>query len=63
MWSTCNFNKVEFSGQVFEKYYIKKFHENSSIGNRDFISGGRTDTMKLPLAFSNFAHAPKNEWI
>ena len=50
--------KLEFSGRN------TKFHENSSIGSQ-VVHCGRTDrqidTMKLLVAFSTSAHAPKNE--
>ena len=41
-----------------------EFHENSSIGSQVVHCGraeGQIDTMKLLVAFSNSAHAPKNE--
>jgi len=35
--------KLEFSGQIFEKYWNAKFHENSSSGSWVFFADGRTD--------------------
>jgi hypothetical protein len=38
--------KLEFSGQIFEKYSNIKFHETPFSGSRDFPcgqAGGRTD--------------------
>jgi len=34
--------KLEYSGQIFEKYSIIKFHENPSCGSR-VVPCGRTD--------------------
>jgi len=55
--------KLEFSGQIFEKYSNIKFHENLSIGSRVVPRGHsdrRTDMTKLVVAFRNFVKAPKN---
>jgi hypothetical protein len=49
--------KLEFSRQICEKYAVLKFHENPLSGSR-VVTYGRTD-MKLIVAFSNFADAPK----
>jgi hypothetical protein len=48
--------KLEFSGQVLEKYSNIKFHDNPPSGSR--VPFGQTDTMKLMVAFRNFANAP-----
>jgi hypothetical protein len=56
--------KIEFSGQIFEKYSNIKFHENPSNGSRVVQCGqtdGQTGIMKLIVAFRNFANAPKNK--
>jgi len=55
--------KVEFSGQIFEKYSNFKFHENPSSGSWVVPCGRtdrRTDMTKLIVAFRNFAKAPKD---
>ena len=41
-----------------------EFHENPSSGSRVPCGGteGQTDMTKLPVAFRNFANAPKKEW-
>ena len=55
--------KLEFSRQIFAKYSYLRFNENPSSGNRVVPCGQtdeQTDTMKLIVAFSNFANAPKN---
>ena len=54
--------KLEFSWQIFEKYSIITFHENSSSGSPVVLWGWtdrRTDMTKLIVAFSDFANAPK----
>jgi len=54
--------KLEFCGQLFEKYSNIKFHENPSNGSRGIPCGRtdrRTDTTKLIVAFRNFVNAPK----
>jgi hypothetical protein len=59
--------KLEFSRRIFEKYSNKKFHKNSSSGNR-VVPYGQTDTQtdgqtvktKIMVAFRNFANAHKN---
>ena len=53
--------KLEYSGEIFEKFSNINFHKNSSIGNQ-VVSCGRTDgqtDMKLIAAFRNFVKAPK----
>jgi hypothetical protein len=55
--------KLEFSRQFFEKYANIKFLENPSSGSRVAPYGqkiGRTDLLKLIVAFRNFVNAPKN---
>jgi len=59
--------KLEFSGQIFEKFYNIKFHKNPSNWSRVVPCGrmgGRTDRRanmtKLIVGFRNFANAPKN---
>jgi len=47
---------LEFSRQIFEKYSNINFHENPSSGSRVVPSGGRTDMMKLIVAFRDFAN-------
>ena len=55
--------KLEFSGQIFEKYWNIKFHKSASSGSWIVPAGGRTDgrrdTTKLRVAFRNFATTPK----
>jgi len=56
--------KLEFSGQIFEKYVNIKFHENPSGGARVVPCGrpdGRTDMSKLIVAIRSFASEPKIE--
>jgi len=57
--------KLEFSGQIFEKYSNIKFHENRPSGSRGVACGQtggwterRTDMTKPVVAFRNFANAP-----
>jgi hypothetical protein len=59
--------KLEFSGQLFEKYSNTKFNENPSSGSRVVPCGrtdGRKDVMtdmaKLIVVFRNFPNEPKN---
>jgi hypothetical protein len=47
-----------FLDGVSKKYSTFKFHKNPSIGS-EFHGDGRTDMMKLIVAFCNFAKAPK----
>ena len=49
--------KLEFSRQIFVKYSNIEFHENPSFGCC-VVPCGRTDMMKLVVAFRNFATAP-----
>jgi hypothetical protein len=56
--------KLEFSGQIFEKFPSIKFHVNRSSGSR-IVSirkpDRQTDMTKLIISFCNFAKVPKNE--
>ena len=52
--------KLGFSRLSFEIYSIIEFHENTSSGCR-VVPCGRTDMMKLVVAFRNFTNAPKND--
>jgi len=51
--------RLEFSGQIFEKYSNIKFHENPSIGSR-VDPCGQMDMTKLIVVFRNSENAPKN---
>ena len=53
-----DFNKTEFSRQVFEKHSNIKFHENPSNGRR---TDRQTVMTKITVALSNFVNTPKNE--
>jgi len=48
--------KLEFSGQICEKYSNIKFNENPSSGSR-VVPCGRKDMTKLIVAFRSFATA------
>jgi len=51
--------KLEFSGQIFEKYANIEFHENLP-GETRVVPCGRTDGHdEAIIAFRNFANAPK----
>jgi len=51
--------KLELSREILEKKSSNiKFHKNPSGGNR-VVTCGRTDMMKLILAFRNFVNAPR----
>jgi len=54
--------KLEFSGQIFEKYSDIKFYEIPSSGSRVPCgqTGRRTDMTKLIVCFRNCANSPKN---
>ena len=54
--------KVEFSGQILEKYSNIKFRENPSSGSRIIHANGQTDMTKQIVAFFFFAilRKPKN---
>jgi hypothetical protein len=53
--------KLEFSRQTFKKYSNIKFHEYPS--SESWVVSMRKDMTKLPVAFRNFANAPKNEML
>ena len=56
--------KLEFSGQLFEKYSNIKFHENPSSGAQVSPCGQtdeQADTTKLMVDFRNLAIAPKSQ--
>jgi hypothetical protein len=57
-WS--DFNGLDFSGQILEKYSDNKFHENPSSASR-VAPCGQTDMTKLTVAFRNFANSPKTQ--
>jgi len=61
-WPPCNakifFCIPEFYQQILEKHSCIKFNENPSIGSRA-VSYGRTNMMKLIVAFRNFVNASK----
>jgi hypothetical protein len=50
--------KLDLSGQNFEEYSNIEFHKNPSSGSW-VVACGRTDLMKLRVAFLNFAYEPK----
>jgi hypothetical protein len=50
--------KLEYSGQICEKYPTIKFNENLSSGGQD-VPCGRTDMTNLIVTFLNFANSPK----
>jgi len=55
--------KLEFSGQIFEKFSNTKFHENPSSRSQVFPCGRmdrRTDMTKLVHPFRSLAKAPKH---
>jgi len=52
--------KLDFCGQIFEKYSNTKFHENPSSGSQVVPCGQMdkwTDMMKLIVAFHSLANA------
>ena len=77
-WSSCKlsvillrFYWIEFSWQIFEKYWNIKFHENPSSASRVYQFGRtdrqaererdinrQTDMTHLVFTFRNFANAP-----
>jgi hypothetical protein len=67
-----DFNQLEFSQGIFEKYSNIKFHENSYSGVRivtceqtdrrtEKRTDGKKDMTKLIITFRNFANAPKKK--
>jgi len=54
--------KLEFLRTNFRKMLNIKFHENPSNGSR-VVACGRTEMMKLIVAFRNFANAPNYQVI
>ena len=66
-WCSCNvpatllsdFNETWVIWWIFENYTNIKFHENQSIGSREFPCG-RSDTTNLIVAFRKFASARNN---
>ena len=57
--------KIEFSGQIFEKCSKHKISEKSVQWEMSYSiwTDKRTDIMKLVVAFSSFAKAPKKDII
>ena len=51
--------KLKFSGQFFKNTRISNFMKIRPVGAELFHADGRTDTMKLIVAFHNFAYSPK----
>jgi len=54
--------KLEFYGQIYEKYSNTKFHKNPPIGRRVVPcaqTDRRTDMTKLRVAFRSSANAPR----
>ena len=49
--------KLEFAGQIFEKFSDIKFHR---VGAELFYADRRTDVTKLIVALRNFLNAPIN---
>ena len=60
---------LEFFRQIFENYSNLKFDENPWMASELFHADGwkdgqkERDTMKLIVAFRNFANATKNDTI
>jgi hypothetical protein len=55
--------KLEFSGQIFEKYSNIKLHENRPVGSELFHADGETDGQterhsEANSCFSQFANTP-----
>jgi len=53
--------KLEFFGQIFEKYINVKVNDSASCGSRVFPCGQKdrlTDMTKLIGAFRNFSSSP-----
>jgi hypothetical protein len=57
--------KLEFSGQILQKYSNIKFDENKSSGSRVVpcrrTDGWQTDMTKLMVIFRNFPNAPRKQ--
>jgi hypothetical protein len=55
---------LEFSWQIFEKYFNNKFQEICPVGAKLFHVDGQMDShvamTKLIVTFHNFANLPKN---
>ena len=64
MYSTSNSchvkMKLEFPGQIFEKYSVSDFKEDRPVGDEFFHMDRRTDMTKLIVALRNFANEPRN---
>ena len=56
--SCRNLMKLEFSGQIFEKYSNIKFHENPSSRSGDVPCGREDPFNEANSCFYNFANAP-----
>ena len=52
--------RLEFSGQIFEKFSNIKLREIRLVGTELFHADGQTDMTKLTVAFCDFANASKN---
>jgi hypothetical protein len=52
--------KLEFSRQIFENNPMSNFIKILPRGAELFREDGRTDMIKLMVAFLNFPNAPKN---
>ena len=56
---------LEFSQEIFKKYSNIKFHEICQVGAELFYVDrwikGHMNTMKLIVAFCNFANVPNND--
>jgi hypothetical protein len=51
--------KLEFSGQIFEKFHISYLMKIPPVGAGLFHAGGRIDMTKPEAACHNFSNAPK----
>ena len=52
--------KIEFSWQIFEKFFKSNFMQIRPVGVELFRADRRTDMTKLIVAFCNFAKGHKN---
>ena len=50
--------KLEFSGQIFVKYFSIKLMKIRPVGAQLFHVDGKRDITKQIVVFSNFANAP-----